>query len=115
MRLILTMLSMVLLFGHIDAQEQQIRIIHTNDIGGVLVDQGSGNGLAARITGAKHLSQGIPHLIVDAGSHPLPIGAEVEFQLNYSALVRAITSPFVAKVVKVESSDTLVPAAHVLH
>jgi predicted amino acid racemase len=55
------------------------------------------------------------HLIVDAGSHPLPIGAEVEFQLNYSALVRAITSPFVAKVVKVESSDTLVPAAHVLH
>jgi 2',3'-cyclic-nucleotide 2'-phosphodiesterase (5'-nucleotidase family) len=68
MRLILTMLSMVLLFGHIDAQEQQIRIIHTNDIGGVLVDQGSGNGLAARITGAKHLSQGIPHLIVDAGN-----------------------------------------------
>jgi hypothetical protein len=27
------------------------------------------------------------------------MGAEMTFQLNYSALVRAMTSPFVAKVV----------------
>ena len=35
------------------------------------------------------------HLIVES---PLPVGAEVIFQLNYSAMVRAMTSPFVAKV-----------------
>jgi predicted amino acid racemase len=40
------------------------------------------------------------HLILDSGDRHLTVGAEVEFQLNYSALVRAMTSPFVAKVVK---------------
>lgn len=44
------------------------------------------------------------HLIIDAG-HCLPIGSNVRFQLNYSALVRAMTSPFVAKCVK--------PQAHI--
>jgi len=39
------------------------------------------------------------HLILESG-HCLAIGAEMTFQLNYSALVRAMTSPFVAKVVK---------------
>ena len=39
------------------------------------------------------------HLIVDSGGGCLCIGAEMTFQLNYSALVRAMTSPFVAKVV----------------
>lgn len=37
------------------------------------------------------------HLIVDCGRSPLPLGAEVRFQLNYSAMVRAMTSPFVGK------------------
>ena len=39
------------------------------------------------------------HLIVDSGGGCLCMGAEMTFQLNYSALVRAMTSPFVAKVV----------------
>ena len=45
------------------------------------------------------------HLILDAGGHSLAVGAEIRFQLNYSALVRAMSSPFVAKVVKAESRD----------
>ena len=40
------------------------------------------------------------HLIIDAGRLRLPIGTEVPFQLNYSALIRAMASPFVAKVVR---------------
>lgn len=39
------------------------------------------------------------HLILGTGGDELPIGAEVSFRLNYSALVRAMTSPFVAKLV----------------
>jgi predicted amino acid racemase len=38
------------------------------------------------------------HLIVDAGDRRLTVGSEVTFQLDYSALVRAMTSPYVAKV-----------------
>ena len=45
------------------------------------------------------------HLIVDPGSCRLPVGAEVAFQLNYSALVRAMTSNFVTKVVKAPSGQ----------
>lgn len=41
------------------------------------------------------------HLIVGAGRDRLPVGTEVAFRLNYSALVRAMTSPFVGKVVTV--------------
>ena len=36
---------------------------------------------------------------MDSGRDRLPVGAEITFQLNYSALVRAMTSPFVAKVI----------------
>ncbi|MDC0650293.1 alanine/ornithine racemase family PLP-dependent enzyme [Candidatus Puniceispirillum sp.] len=37
------------------------------------------------------------HLILNAGNSELSVGDEVTFQLNYSALVRAATSPFVVK------------------
>ena len=40
------------------------------------------------------------HLIVESG---LACGSEITFQPNYSALVRAMTSPYVAKVVKDQS------------
>ncbi len=40
------------------------------------------------------------HLITDTSGARLPIGTEVPFQLNYSALVRAMSSPFVTQVVK---------------
>ena len=39
------------------------------------------------------------HLILESDRLELSVGAEVIFQLNYSALVRAMTSPFVSKVV----------------
>ncbi len=38
------------------------------------------------------------HLVVDPGPVPLRVGAEVRFQLDYPALLRAMTSPFVARV-----------------
>jgi len=40
------------------------------------------------------------HLIIDSGADRLMVGAELRFQLNYSALVRLMTSPFVSKVLR---------------
>ncbi len=37
------------------------------------------------------------HLILESDHNELTVGAEVVFQLNYSALVRAMTSPFVSR------------------
>ena len=53
------------------------------------------------------------HLIAESGHNYLSVGAEIAFQLNYSALVRAMTSPFVAKVVKVQSDHIHVLASQV--
>ena len=44
--------------------------------------------------GIKILGASSDHLIVESF---LPIGAEVAFQLNYSSLLRAMTSPFIAQ------------------
>lgn len=38
------------------------------------------------------------HLVVDTGADRCAIGSEIHFELNYSALLRAMTSPFVARV-----------------
>ncbi len=43
------------------------------------------------------------HLILESDRFELAVGAEVVFQLNYSALVRAMTSPFVSKVIATAS------------
>jgi predicted amino acid racemase len=40
------------------------------------------------------------HLILESGCFELSVGAEVTFHLNDSAAVRAMTSPFVTKVMK---------------
>lgn len=56
--------------------------------------------------GMNILGASSDHLIVDTGSLPMSVGAEIRFQLNYSALVRAMTSPFVAQVMKGASSFT---------
>lgn len=42
------------------------------------------------------------HLILDSNDHAHSVGSEMDFQLNYSSLVRAMTSPFVTKIVKQE-------------
>ncbi|MDH5217764.1 MAG: alanine/ornithine racemase family PLP-dependent enzyme, partial [Gammaproteobacteria bacterium] len=47
--------------------------------------------------GMEILGASSDHLIIDAGRQ-LAVGLEIRFQLNYSALVRAMTSPFVARV-----------------
>ncbi len=47
------------------------------------------------------------HLIVDSGGCRLPVGTQIPFELDYSALLRAMTSPFVAKVRKVQSGPAL--------
>ena len=48
--------------------------------------------------GFEVLAASSDHLIVGTGDRRTFVGEEVSFQLNYSALVRAMTSPFVAKV-----------------
>lgn len=49
--------------------------------------------------GLKILGASSDHLIVDAGDDRASIGDEIAFTLNYSALVRAMTSPFVYKII----------------
>jgi len=47
------------------------------------------------------------HLITDSGRRTLRIGAEVKFQPDYSALLRAMSSSFVAKIMKKRVDPTL--------
>ena len=54
-------------------------------------------------SGMEILGASSDHLVLDSGKCQTPVGAEIGFQLNYSALVRAMTSPFVAKVVKAQA------------
>ena len=46
--------------------------------------------------GIEILGTSSDHLITDSGRCCLGIGAEITFQLSVSALLRAMTSPFVA-------------------
>ena len=54
--------------------------------------------------GTEILGASSDHLILDVGRASLRIGNEVTFRPNYSALVRAMTSPFVAKFVRHEDA-----------
>jgi predicted amino acid racemase len=47
--------------------------------------------------GMSVLGMSSDHLVVDVGDHRLGVGDEVRFALDYSALLRVMTSPFVAK------------------
>jgi predicted amino acid racemase len=66
-------------------------------------------------SGVEVLGHSSDHLIAESGSDRLPVGAEVRFQLNYSALVRAMTSPFVAKVIRGRSSRVLGASSSINH
>jgi predicted amino acid racemase len=57
--------------------------------------------------GLTVLGSSSDHLIVDSGQERIRVGDEVSFQLNYSALVQAMTSPFVGKVVVPDSDGGL--------
>ncbi|MDQ6910709.1 MAG: alanine racemase, partial [Actinomycetota bacterium] len=52
----------------------------------------------ARPAGIEILGASSDHLVVDAGAVAIAVGSELRFQLNYGALLAAMTSPFVAKV-----------------
>ena len=65
-------------------------------------------------SGIEILGASSDHLIVDSGGRRLAIGAEIRFQLDYSALIRAMGSPFVAKVLKTQSGDTPIRAVNAL-
>ena len=48
--------------------------------------------------GVRVLGHSSDHLVVESDLGHLTVGAEVRFQLNYGALLRAMTSPYVRKV-----------------
>jgi predicted amino acid racemase len=52
--------------------------------------------------GLEILAASSDHLVLDSSNYSerFPVGSEVPFQLNYSALLRAMTSPFIKKVMK---------------
>lgn len=47
---------------------------------------------------ANMLGANSDHLIMDVNDMHLNVGSEVQFDLGYGALLRAMTSPFVEKV-----------------
>jgi len=79
-------------------------ITNQGDISQVLLALGEQdtdpNGLTPPL-GIEILGASSDHLILDAGENRPSIGDEIEFQVNYSALVRAMTSPFIVKIMKV--------------
>jgi len=50
--------------------------------------------------GTEVMGASSDHLILESAGDNLFVGTEVTFQLNYSALVRSMTSPYVAKIMK---------------
>ncbi len=60
--------------------------------------------------GIEILGASSDHLIVNSGD-VLSVGAEVTFELDYSALVRSMTSPFIAKVLKSRNGHLSVAAS----
>ncbi len=52
--------------------------------------------------GLSILAASSDHLVVDTSAYPgnLKVGTKIPFQLDYSALLRAMTSPFIAKVMQ---------------
>ncbi len=63
------------------------------------------NGLTSP-AGINVLGASSDHLVLETGSNHLPVGTEIKFQPNYSAMLRAMASPFVTKVLKGQSVQT---------
>ena len=59
--------------------------------------------------GIEILEASSDHLMVKSSRFSHPVGTEITFQLNYSALLRAMTSPYVAKLFK--NRTTAMPAS----
>jgi predicted amino acid racemase len=65
--------------------------------------------------GMEVLGHSSDHLVAESGFNHLSVGAEVRFQLNYSALVRAMTSPYVARVIRGRRSGSVANASSRIH
>ncbi|MBC8262566.1 MAG: alanine/ornithine racemase family PLP-dependent enzyme [Anaerolineales bacterium] len=82
-------------FGHVPAFEDKGRMKRAIlALGEQDVDV---SGIKPRIA-ASILGASSDHLILDARDSGLEVGVEVRFDVNYSALLRAMTSPYVEKV-----------------
>ena len=60
--------------------------------------------------GVKIVGASSDHLIIETRQFEPNVGAEIEFQLNYSSLLRAMTSPYVAKVMSAVRTNRTEPA-----
>lgn len=61
-------------------------------------------------SGTTILGSSSDHLVLDSGGDRLPVGTEMKFQLNYSALIRSMASAFVAKQIKHNVGRHIPPA-----
>jgi predicted amino acid racemase len=50
--------------------------------------------------GTEIIGSSSDHLVTTSAADRVPIGSEMRFQLNYSALMRAMTSPFVSRAIQ---------------
>jgi len=50
-------------------------------------------------SGIEILTASSDHLILNTGDNQLSVGDEIAFQLNYSAFIRAMTSPFITNII----------------
>jgi len=55
--------------------------------------------------GIEILGASSDHLVLDAGRQHITVGDEVTFQINYSALLRAMTSPFVTMELNYQNAE----------
>jgi len=61
-------------------------------------------------SGITILGSSSDHLVLNTGRNKLPVGTEMKFQLNYSALIRSMASPFVARRIRRGLNPQIRPA-----
>lgn len=59
--------------------------------------------------GIEILGSSSDHIVVGSGERRLAVGAEIGFQLNYSALIRAMASPFVTRRIERQKGERVHP------
>lgn len=59
--------------------------------------------------GHKIIGTSSDHLVLDVGGNHVCVGDEITFQINYSAFLRAMTSPFVGQILVPQANDIYTP------